>query len=174
MNEKNRFDRLCAGGFIAETEILSLNTEFDPIIVPDRKNSPAYPNWLRGLIHLELELAGPPSFDVSRPHKIYPAKGLTLRAFYEKLMNDNLLGKIVNLADILAIRARGPRFYKRHFAGEILFALSSAAQNRHGDLFVPSLIGCDVAVDLDWNWIDGDFSYPGVALRRESQILRLN
>jgi hypothetical protein len=84
------------------------------------------------------------------------------RVIYAHLQETGLLSSFADLAELEAVKAKGIDFFRRHFAGKVVFGWRGV----QGD-YVPCLIECDGKVVLSWRWLDGHWysDYPG--LRRK-------
>lgn len=143
------------------------------IIHVDRTARPTYPEWVRDILHPELELSGPTEFDLSKVEELLHesqknggwVKGTQI---YECLAGNYMLDSCFNLADLLAIQAQGLETFRRFFKGKTIFAWKSVARGRTGDLHVPCLGEDDHKVIVGWRWFDKEWCAFDPALRLAS------
>ena len=143
----------------------------DPLIRVDRKVKPAYPDWAKKVMHQDLELTGPPEFDVSTLDPWLHPKQKTgvIRGhdLYKHLKKHEMLEGCLGLADLLAIQAKGIDFFRRYFAGKEVFGWKSVVRYRDldGRLNVPCLYERGDKVVLGWGWLDYGWGSVSPALR---------
>jgi|GEM_PF-1525723 len=155
-------------------EGLETSTSADNIIRVDRSIRPAYPDWVKDVLHPELECTGPAEFDLAKVESWLHdgqknGKWIKGEKIYEHLKSATMLESCFNLADLLAIQARGVQTFREHFADKAVFAWKSVVRDRYGDLSVPYLyLGGDQVV-LGWNWLVDVWNDSDPALRFASQ-----
>lgn len=137
-----------------------MTTDWNPIIRVDRSVCPEYPDFVKKAKHPEFELTGPTEFNVAELelwlHPKQKKGAISGNEIYEYLKTNKMLESCCNLADLRAIQARGIDFFRKHFAGKIIFGWGSVILNRDDDLHVPYLCGFDDEVRLGWIWlVDG-------------------
>ncbi len=156
---------LCVEAISGRKKEISTN----PIIHIDRTIHPTYPEWFKGLVKPELELAGPPEFDVSKfelwlhPDQVKGvAKGDVI---FEYLKQNQMLESCLNLRDLEEIQKQGSDFFRRYFQSKAVFAWKSVARDRLGNLDVPYLFGSGGLVVVDWHWLGSGWGAGDPALR---------
>lgn len=147
----------------------------DPIIHVDRTIRPTYPNWVKKVMHPELELTGPAEFDVSKleqwlhPDQVNGRVGG--KVIYEHLKQNNMLEGCLGLLDLEAIQKKGITFFRQYFQGKVVFGWKSVVLFRRGDRPVPFLVESDVGVVLSWYWLDAGWNASYPALRFASPLV---
>ena len=140
------------------------------IIRVDRAVRPAYPDWVKTVIHHQLECTGPAEYDLSSDVEQWLHEGqktgrVTGQVIYSHLKANNLLEGCLGLADLLAIQAKGIAVFRKLFAGNVVFGWKSVVRNRFGHLRVPCLCESDDGVFLRWYWLGDDWYSNDPALR---------
>lgn len=143
------------------------------IIRVDRSVRPSYPDWMKDILHPELELSGPAEFDLSKVEQWLHdgqkgGKWIKGEKLYEHLKGNDMLDSCFNLADLLAIQTQGLETFRRFFKGKAVFGWKSIVRSRLGSLSVPCLIGGGSEVVLGWDWLDNGWSGSFPALRLAS------
>ena len=125
----------------------------DFIVRVDRSIKPSYPDWMREVMHPELECSGPTKFDL-RDVSLWLATGqdtgvVTGGVIYSQLKRENILQSCINLQDGLAIQQKGIVVFRKLFAGKVVFLWGSIIEDCNGNLNVPCLFedGDEVVVD---------------------------
>ena len=134
----------------------------DNIIRVDRSLRPTYPEWVRIVMHPELEATGPAEYDATSLEQWLHdgqknggwVKG---EKIYEHLEEKKMLESCLGLVDLIAIQAKGIDFFRQHFAGKAVFAWKSVVRGRNDDLGVPYLYGVGGEVVLGWFWLGNDW-----------------
>lgn len=138
-------------------------------IAVDRTIRPLYPEWVKEVIYLELEVAGPESYDVGTLtqwlHDNQKTGVVTGNVIHEHLKNNNMLESCVGLRDLEEIQKKGINFFRRYFQGKAVFGWKSVVRDSGGSLSVPYLIEVGSEVLLGWSWIGNDWSSDDPALR---------
>ena len=146
------------------------SNQMDPIIRVDRTVRPAYPDWVKDILHPELENTGPAEYNIDAVelwlHEGQKGgKWVKGQVIYDHLKANNMLDGCLGLADLLAIQAKGIAFFRQHFAGKAVFGWKSAVRRRDGGLYVPYLYGYGDKVVLCWRWLDVDWNDNNPAAR---------
>ncbi len=145
----------------------------DSIIRVDRSIRPTYPDWVKTVMHPELEPLGPAEYDIAEVEQWLhegqkDGKWIEGNNIYAHLKEIDTLKTCLGLRDLEEIQKKGIAFFRKHFGGKAVFGWSGVVRLRHGDLCVPYLCGFGDRVVLYWSWLglgwDGD--YP--ALRHAS------
>lgn len=141
----------------------------DPIIRINRPIKPTYPDWVKGLLHPELEATGPAEYDIAKLEQwLYDGQKngwVKGQKIYEHLKNNNMLESCLGLADLVAIQAKDINFFLQHFAGKAVFGWKSTVRGRGGYPNAPCLFERGDKVLLDWNWLENDWDDRYLALR---------
>ena len=128
----------------------------DFIVRVDRSVKPSYPDWMKKLMHPELELAGPAEYDLSKVdqwlHDDQKGGSVVGNTIYKYLQGDNL-ATCLNLQDGLAIQAKGIAIFRKLFAGKAVFLWGSVVENRNSRLNVPFLFERGGEVVVGWLWL---------------------
>ena len=152
-----------ARGFIVPEPVL------DFIVRVDRSVKPNYPDWMKKLMHPELELAGPAEYDLSQVeewlHDDQKRGSVEGNTIYEHLQKGDNFVTCLNLQDGLAIQAKGIAVFRKLFAGKAVFLWGSVVQNHFGSLRVPYLIENGGEVVVFWDWLDYSWRSDFPALR---------
>lgn len=141
----------------------------DFIIHVERSVKPDYPDWMKKVMHPELELTGTTEYDLQKlelwlhnDQKKGYAVGNTIYGYLEK---GDALTTCLNLQDLIAIQAKGIKVFCKLFANKAVFAWKSVVQSSRGNLRVPYLIEGGGEVVLNWYWLDYDWGSDSPALR---------
>lgn len=141
----------------------------DFIVRVDRSVKPSYPDWMKKLMHPELELAGPAEYDLNTvsqwlhdDQKNGLVQGSTI---YKHLQKGDNLATCLNLQDGLAIQQKGIAVFRKLFGGKAVFLWGSVVQSRSGDLRVPCLYEGGGEVVVYWLWLGSSWDSSNPALR---------
>lgn len=140
----------------------------DPIIHVDRSVRPVYPDWVKEVMHPELENTGPAEYDGSKLKQwLHPDQKNVVRGdtIYEYLKDKKLLSGCLSLRDLEEIQKKGITLFRQNFQGKVVFAWKSGVRNRNGNLCVPYLCEGGDEVVLDWYWLDSNWDANNPALR---------
>jgi len=153
-----------ARGFIVPEPVL------DFIVRVDRSVKPSYPNWMKKLMHPELELAGPAEYNLQDGveqwlHDDQKRGYVVGNTIYKHLQKGDGLANCLNLQDGLAIQQKGIAVFRKLFAGKAVFLWGSVVQRRDGFLHVPYLYDIGGKVGLYWNSLDYNWYSDNPALR---------
>lgn len=141
----------------------------DNIIHVDRSVT-AYPEWVKEILHLELQGTGPTKYDMSRVEQWLhdgqkDGKWVKGQVIYEYLKEKKMLQSCLGLSDLVAIQDKGILFFRQHFAGKAIFGWKSVVRRRLGHLGVPCLFEDGGGVFLGWRWLEDDWHGLDPALR---------
>lgn len=142
----------------------------DTLIHVDRSIRPVYPDWVKLVMHPELEPTGPVEYGLSA---IDPwlhdgqkhGRSMKGNKLYEYLKEKKMLESCLSLRDGEEIQKKGLAVFWKFFQGKAVFLWKSVVQNRDGNLNVPYLCGCDGGVVVDWLWLAHDWHGSNPALR---------
>jgi hypothetical protein len=144
-------------------------TQLDFIIHPNRIFKPKYPQWMKKVMHPELELTGPMDYNLKTQvelwiHPNQEFKFATGHEIYEKLKSDEALNDCLSLVDLLDIQAKGISLFRKIFSGKSVFAWKSVTEGEKYNA-VPYLFEDFNDVVLDWKCLDNEWFYHHPALR---------
>lgn len=142
----------------------------DPIIRVDRSIRPSYPDWMKEVMHPELEGVGPSEYDISAVeqwlHKGQEGgKWIEGNKIYKHLKETDTLKTCLGLRDLEEIQKKGIAFFRKYFKGKAVFGWAGIVRLRFGNLHVPCLFEYGDKVVLDWSWTDYDWNDSNPALR---------
>ena len=147
-----------------------IGAPLDFTICVDRSFKQTYPEWVKGLMHPELELVGPTTYNLKNGVQQWihgqQKRGLLKgQVIYDHLKASNELANHLGLTDLLAIQAKGILVFRSLYVDNMVFGWRSVMRNSNGNLHVPCLFqdGCGVA--LDWDWLDRNWDSSRPALR---------
>ena len=142
----------------------------DFIVRVDRSVKPSYPDWMKKLMHPELELAGPAEYNLQDGveqwlHDDQKRGSVQGNTIYKHLQKGDALATCLNLQDGLAIQQKGIAVFRKLFSGKAVFLWGSVVQFRNGGLRVPCLCGDGDRVGLLWGWLGYGWDSVSPALR---------
>jgi hypothetical protein len=142
----------------------------DNMIRVGRYVRPVYPDWVKKVLHPELEKTGPAEYDLSCVeqwlHEGQKNGGWVKgRVIYEHLKNEKMLETCMSLRDLEEIQRKGIEPFRKFFKGRVVFAWKSVVQDDIGGLDVPYLYEYSGKVVLNWDWLDYDWNDLCPALR---------
>lgn len=145
-------------------------TEIDSVVRVDRLVRPAYPGWMKEVLHTELEKTGSAEYyavklELWLHEGQKNGKWVKGQKIYEHLKENKMLESCLSLSDLLAIQAKGITFFRQHFASKAVFGWKSVVRHRDGSLFVPYLYGDGKQVVLRWLWLEVGWLGNNPALR---------
>lgn len=141
-------------------ELQVLIKKHDPVILVNRAAILVYRDHIAKVLYSELEKAGPVKFDVTKLRRwLHPKETKCVvngNEIYESLKNNNLLAGCLGLAELQAIRERGPAFFRKYFSGSpVIAGWRSVVAGHQGELYVPYLNdGCADETLIPWCGID--------------------
>ena len=172
---EDRAKRFLAGELVlVDNSKKVADVTLDTIVRVDRSIRPAYPEWVKDVLHPELELSGPAEFDLAKVESWLhdgQKNGKWVRGdkLYAHLKSNEMLDSCFSLADALAIQAKGVTVFPEYFKGKAPFFWKSVVRGRGGDLRVPYLYEDGGQVELEWYWLGYGFHDDHPALRFASQ-----
>ncbi len=136
----------------------------------DRSIRPSYPDWMKEVMHPELESVGPAEYDIAVVEQWLhdgqkDGKCIGGNKIYNHLKKTDTLKTCLRLRDLEEIRKKGIAFFRKHFKGKAVFGWAGIVRNRSGSLSVPYLYGYGDRVVLYWLWTGSDWDGNGPALR---------
>ncbi|MCA9364270.1 MAG: hypothetical protein KC736_00005 [Candidatus Moranbacteria bacterium] len=150
--------------------ILSPELSFDTFIHVDRSIRLVYPDWVKTVMHLEIEHTGPVEYDLTSValwlHDSQKnGRFMEGNKLYEYLKEEKMLESCLSLHDGEEIQKKGIAVFRKFFQGNVVFLWKSVVQSRRGLLSVPSLYESDGKVVMDWHWFGNDWNDDNPALR---------
>jgi len=129
----------------------------DTLIRVDRSIRPVYPDWVRTVMHPELEPTGPVEYDLGTVDlwlHYRQKNGPSLAGYkpYEYLKKKKLLEVCLSLRDGEEIQKKGIAVFRKFFQGKTVPLWKSIVQARSGGLRVPYLCEHDGMVVMRWDW----------------------
>ncbi len=145
----------------------------DSIIRVNRSIRPSYPDWMKEVMHPELETIGPAEYDGTKLEQWLhdgqkDGKWIEGNKIYAHLKKTDTLKTCLGLRDLEEIQKKGIAYFRKHFAGKAVFGWASVVRDRNGDLSVPYLYQDGVKVFLFWFWLDFSWLSGDPALRHAS------
>lgn len=142
----------------------------DPIIRVDRSIRPSYPDWVKRVMHPELENTGPAEYDITKTELWLhdgqkDGKWIEGNKIYTHLKDTGNLKNHCGPRDLEEIQKKGIAFFRKHFKGKVVFAWQGIVRDRNGDLYVPYLYGYGGKVVLVWSWLAYVWDGNGPGLR---------
>ncbi len=141
----------------------ALMGEVDSIIVVDRLVKPAYPDWVKEVLHLELEMSGPNEFDMAQLEQLLvPGQIESGKSIYDHLEANKMLDGCLGLRDLEEIKKKGVRCIYKHFKRNRIVGWRSVVLNRASELdrqeqhcvpFLALINSCSEVV-LRWERLD--------------------
>jgi hypothetical protein len=173
-NEVNRTDfrklaKLAPEDFAVKS-IHEAEIQLDPIIFVDRSIRPSYSDWIKEVMHPELESVGPAEYDISAIEQWLHdgqknGEYIEGNKIYNHLKKTDTLKTCLGLRDLEEIQKKGIASFRRHFKGKAIFGWAGIVRYRNGGLYVPCLFEGDGEVVLYWYWTDRAWRDSGPALR---------
>ena len=162
--------RLLAGELVVVEREPKPEPMLDTIIRVDRAVRPVYPDWMKKVMHLELEATGAAEYDLATVqlwlHDGQKNGGVMVgNTIYDHLKSNTMLESCLGLADGLAIQKNGVEAFRKFFGGKAVFLWKSVVQDRVVGLRVPYLVGRSGVVVVLWLWLDDDWRDSGPAAR---------
>ncbi|MFA6473399.1 MAG: hypothetical protein WCV85_00830 [Patescibacteria group bacterium] len=143
----------------------------DTIVHIVRSIKPVYPDFVKKVMHSELEKTGPLIYDIASAvslwlHDKQKNSGVVDgKVIYDYLKQNNMLASCGNLQDALAIQKLGVAAFQKAFGNNVVYFWKSVVQYRDGRLLVPSLCVEGGQVALGWRWLRDDWHDGRPAVR---------
>lgn len=133
----------------------------DSIVYVDRSKKPTYPNFVKRLMHPEMECKGPDKINLDFGDKkpwfeddvIKIKRKLVIlgQENYGRLNEEvETIVSAISLQEGLAIQERGIVMFRKFFGGKYLLLSSSLALHRDGSFIAPFLFIHDDTVNMGW------------------------
>lgn len=140
-----------------------MSDTLDTIIRVDRTVRLVYPdwmNWMKEVMHPELEAVGPTEYDLSKVELYLHDKQknggyIVGTSLYEHLKETDSLKDCLTLHDALEIQKKGIKVFRKLFGNKAVFCWKSVVRHRLGHLFVPYVYVDGDGVVVDWVWLGG-------------------
>ncbi len=142
----------------------------DSIVRVERSQKPSYPDWMKKVMHPELECTGPAEFDLGTLDQWLHdgqkgGKWVKGEVIYDHLKSAKMLDTCLSLQDGLAVQQKGIAVFRKHFGGKAVFLWKSVVLNRDDSLHVPYLIEFGGQVVVGWIWFGYGWRGLNPALR---------
>ena len=142
----------------------------DSMILVNRSIRPSYPDWMREVMHPELDALGPAEYEIGAVEQWLhdgqkDGKLIEGNKIYNQLKETDTLKTCLGLRDLEEIQKKNIAFFRKHFKGKAVFGWRSIVRNRGGNLSVPFLYEDGGEVVLSWRWVDDDWVSSRPALR---------
>lgn len=141
----------------------------DSVIRVDRSIRPSYPDWMKEVMHPELESVGPAEYNISAVEQWLDdgqkgGKYIEGNKIYDHLKKTDTLKTCLGLRDLEEIQKKGITFFRKHFKGKAVFGWAGIVRDHDGSLYVPYLCESDGEVVLSRRWAahDWDGYYPAL------------
>jgi len=169
---------------IVNTADDNTSSKTDDIIYLSRSGDSGLPNTTK-FLYPKLQEDGPNEYNIDQLDEWYhpdQASGkVTGHDIHEYLKTSDLLWRQLGIADLEAIRAKGPDFFRKHFAGKRIFAWKSILEDTNGFLVVPYLYQSQdsgnlsiivIALASDWRSSSAGLSFKQSAINqpREDRV----
>ncbi len=139
--------------------ILEPEVEADSIIRVDLSIRPSYPDWVKEVVHPELEDIGPAEYDISAVEQWLHdgqkgGKWIEGTKIWAELNKPEILKDHLGLRDLEEIQKKGIAFFRKYFKGKGVFGWKSVVRRRFDHLHVSFLCeGCGKVI-LSWYSIE--------------------
>lgn len=141
----------------------------DTVIRVDRTVKPVYPDWMKKVMHPELEGAGPSEYDLATVeqwlHDDQKGNWVKGQRIYDHLKKTDTLKTCLGLRDGEEIKKKGIEVFRKVFGKNGVFLWASVVQDRGGYLHAPYLFGYGGEVVALWLWLGRDWYYSSPAAR---------
>lgn len=142
----------------------------DTIICVDRSIRLFYPDWMKAVMHLELETVGPVEYDLAKVelylhNKQKDGKRMQGTQLYDHLKDTGSLKSCLGLHDALEIQKKGLVVFRKLFGVKAVYCWKSVVRDCEGNLRVPCVCGGSDKVVLLWGWLCNDWHDGSPAAR---------
>lgn len=166
-------DRLLRNETIVVERRPKISPALDTLIRVDRSVHPSYPEWVKEVLHPELECSGPTTFDLAHVepwlHDGQKDGGIvTGQVIFDFLKSSGTLGNHLGLVDALEIQKKGIATFRKVFGKNVVFFWKSVVRLRSGNLRVPCLCDDGARVVLFWRWLGSGWNASNPAARLAS------
>lgn len=137
------------------------------LLFVDRSIKPTYPDWVKEVLHPELEHNGPSHLDPAlSPLYFHPKQKnggvLEGNKLYASLKETGLIELCYSLRDGEELK-KNPHLFPESWKGQYVFLWKSVVQGRGGGLHVPCVYWGDGRVLLHWDWLGRGWRDDGPA-----------
>jgi len=144
--------------------------DINSIIRVNRSSPLSYPDWMKEVMHPELENTGPAEYDILAVEQWLhdgqkDGKWIKGDEIYAHLKKNNMLKTCLGLHDLEEIQKKGIAFFRKYFKNKAVFGWKGIVRHRSVNLSVPCLCEHGGKVVLDWYWTDNDWRVNHPALR---------
>lgn len=145
--------------------------QINTLIRIDRSVKPAYPDWVKEIMHPELEAVGPAEYDLVKVelylhlHDEQDGKRMKGTKLYDHLKETDSLKNCLGLHDALEIQKKGIKVFRKLFGIKTVFCWKSVVRSHDGSLNVPYVYGGGSKVVVDWSWLGNDWRGRNPAAR---------
>ncbi len=134
----------------------------DTIIRITRPVRPNYPNWVKKVMHPELEDVGLGEYDLASIdpwlHDGQKSGGRTTgNRIYEDFRRNDSLKTCLGLRDGEEIQKKGIAVFRQFFGGTAVLLWKSIVRHSDGHRVVPYLCADCGEVVVHWRWLDSDW-----------------
>ena len=136
---------------------LAVSEKSPRLLFVDRSVKPTYPEWMKEVLHPELEHTGPSHLDPALAPLYFHLKQqnggvLEGNQLYASLKETGLIELCYSLRDGEEL-TKNSQLFPESWKGKYVFLWKSVVQDRNGSLFVPCVCWLDGQVCLDWFWL---------------------
>lgn len=154
---------------LPEEALQEILDEWDPIIRVDRTVRATCLSFVEEVKYPEFELMGPSEFDIRKIERWYHPKQInryvTVNEIHDELLAKKLLEGCLNILDLMAIKSRGVRFFRKHFLGKNPSAWKSPYRASWGNFNIMYLYERDDEVRAGYHCLDDLINSDYPALR---------
>jgi hypothetical protein len=149
---------------------LSPEAPLDTLIRVDRSIRPVYPDWMKTVMQMDLELTSPVEYDLGTIDTWLHdgqknGRYMEGHKLYEYLKEKKMLESCLSLRDGEEIQKKGLAVFRKFFQGKAVFLWKSVVQDRSGHLYVPYFYEGVDGVVVDWFWLGNGWDDSNPALR---------
>ena len=142
----------------------------DTIIRVNRSVRPVYPDWVKVVMHPELEAVGPAEYDLANVelylHDVQKnGERMEGTKLYHHFKETGSLKNCLGFHDAIEIQKKGVKVFRKLFGGKVVFCWKSVVRSLDGNLFVPYVYGGGSLVVVGWRWLSNGWDSHGPAAR---------
>jgi len=135
----------------------------DTTIRVDRSISPVYPDWVKSVIHPELETVGPAEYDLTKIdlylHNLQKNEGsITGQQLYNHLKEIGNLKNCLGIQDAAEIQKKDLPVYYEVFGHKSLCFWRSVVSDQKGNIRVLCLQPGGRRIGGGWYWLHNNYS----------------
>jgi hypothetical protein len=141
-------------------EISLDTTPLDTIVRVDRSIRPVYPNWMKKVMHPDLENTGPEKYDLAEVvlwlHEDQRNGGSAeADKIYRFLKDTGMMRSCLALRDGEEIQKKGVAIFRKLFERKVVFLWKSVVLSADGNLLVPYIFFHGDKLPTEWARFDG-------------------